>query len=77
MRRKSFRDMQCPIARSLERVGEWWSMLILRDALLGLTRFDQCQENPRHCAEQGTVLTFPFYGEHDGSLVSRVIAGRL
>ena len=45
MRHKSFDDMQCPIARSLERVGEWWSMLILRDALLGLTRFDQFQES--------------------------------
>src|SRR5262249_25883621 len=45
MHRKSFGDMQCPIARSLERVGEWWSMLILRDALLGLTRFDQFQES--------------------------------
>jgi len=45
MRHKSFDDMQCPIARSLERVGEWWSMLILRDALLGLTRFDQFQDS--------------------------------
>ena len=45
MRRKSFGNMQCPIARSLERVGEWWSMLILRDASLGLTRFDQFQES--------------------------------
>ena len=45
MRRKSFGDMQCPIARSLDRVGEWWSMLILRDAALGLTRFDQFQES--------------------------------
>ena len=45
MRRKNFGDMQCPIARSLERVGERWSMLILRDASLGLTRFDQFQES--------------------------------
>src|SRR5215831_3615119 len=45
MRHKSFGDMQCPIARSLERVGEWWSILILRDALHGLTRFDQFQES--------------------------------
>jgi DNA-binding HxlR family transcriptional regulator len=45
MRRKSFGNMQCPIARSLERVGEWWSILILRDASLGLTRFDQFQES--------------------------------
>jgi DNA-binding HxlR family transcriptional regulator len=45
MRRKSFGNMQCPIARSLERVGEWWSILILRDAFNGVTRFDQFQEN--------------------------------
>ena len=31
----------CPIARSLALVGDAWSMLILRDAHLGLTRFDQ------------------------------------
>jgi DNA-binding HxlR family transcriptional regulator len=37
--------MQCPVARSLERVGEWWSMLIIRDAFHGLTRFDQFQES--------------------------------
>jgi DNA-binding HxlR family transcriptional regulator len=42
---KSFGNMQCPIARSLERVGEWWSILILRDAFLGLTRFDQFQKS--------------------------------
>jgi len=44
MQRKSFGRMACPIARSLERVGEWWSILILRDALHGLTRFDQLQK---------------------------------
>jgi DNA-binding HxlR family transcriptional regulator len=37
--------MPCPIARSLERIGEWWSMLILRDALHGLTRFDQFRKS--------------------------------
>ena len=41
MQHKSFADMACPIARSLERVGEWWSMLILRDAFAGKTRFDE------------------------------------
>jgi len=43
MQRKSFGTMPCPIARSLERVGEWWSILILRDAFRGLNRFDQFQ----------------------------------
>jgi len=37
--------MACPIARSLERVGEWWSILIIRDALHGLTRFDEFQKS--------------------------------
>ena len=40
MKRKSFEGMQCPVARSLERVGEWWSMLIMRDAFYGIRRFD-------------------------------------
>jgi DNA-binding HxlR family transcriptional regulator len=43
MQRTSFEAMTCPIARSLERVGEWWSILILRDAFAGLTRFDEFQ----------------------------------
>jgi len=45
MRRTSFRKMHCPIARSLERVGEWWSILILRDALHGYRRFDEFRES--------------------------------
>ncbi len=45
MRRKSFQKMHCPIARSLERVGEWWSILILRDALHGYTRFEEFRES--------------------------------
>jgi DNA-binding HxlR family transcriptional regulator len=45
MRRTSFETLRCPIARSLERVGEWWSILILRDAFLGATRFEQFQKN--------------------------------
>jgi DNA-binding HxlR family transcriptional regulator len=45
MQRQSFRRMGCPVARSLEHVGEWWSILILRDALSGLTRFDEFQKS--------------------------------
>ncbi|MBE7201302.1 MAG: helix-turn-helix transcriptional regulator [Parafilimonas terrae] len=41
MQRTPFDQMPCPVARSLDRVGEWWSILILRDAFYGLTRFDQ------------------------------------
>ena len=45
MQRKSFSSMQCPIARGLEHVGEWWSILILRDAFRGLSRFDEFSES--------------------------------
>ena len=45
MKRTRFDDMPCPIARGLDRVGEWWSILILRDALAGLTRFDEFQKS--------------------------------
>lgn len=45
MQRTRFDTMVCPIARSLERVGEWWSILIMRDAFGGLTRFDQFQDS--------------------------------
>jgi DNA-binding HxlR family transcriptional regulator len=40
MRHTSLAAMPCPIARSLDRVGEWWSILILRDALRGTTKFE-------------------------------------
>ena len=45
MKHKGFDNMSCPVARSLERVGEWWSILILRDAFKGATRFDQFQKS--------------------------------
>jgi DNA-binding HxlR family transcriptional regulator len=45
MQRKSFADMDCPIARGLERVGEWWSILILRDAFRGMRRFEEFRQS--------------------------------
>jgi DNA-binding HxlR family transcriptional regulator len=35
----------CPIARAIDQVGEAWSILILRDALNGLRRFDEFEKN--------------------------------
>jgi DNA-binding HxlR family transcriptional regulator len=43
MEKTSFGDMNCSVAQCLEVVGEWWSLLILRDAFLGVTRFDHFQ----------------------------------
>jgi DNA-binding HxlR family transcriptional regulator len=41
--RKSLADQECSIARALDVVGEWWTLLILRDAFLGVRRFDEFQ----------------------------------
>ena len=41
MRRKSFENVDCPIARSLDVIGDWWSLLILRDAFAGRRRFGE------------------------------------
>ncbi len=38
-------DMPCSIARSLDVVGEWWSLLVLRDVFRGLRRFEQIQKD--------------------------------
>jgi DNA-binding HxlR family transcriptional regulator len=44
MQRASFREMHCSVAQCLEIVGEWWTPLIVRDALLGISRFDDFHE---------------------------------
>lgn len=41
MKRKSNEKSVCPVARSLDVVGEWWSLLIVRDAMLGVKRFSE------------------------------------
>jgi DNA-binding HxlR family transcriptional regulator len=45
MRRKTFARMNCSIARALELVGEWWTLLILREAFHGTRRFHDFQRN--------------------------------
>ena len=43
MQLTSLADWNCSIARTLDVVGEWWTLLILRDAFRGTTRFDDFQ----------------------------------
>jgi DNA-binding HxlR family transcriptional regulator len=45
VKRTSFEGAECPIARSLDVIGDWWSLLIIRDALLGMRRFGEFQRN--------------------------------
>jgi DNA-binding HxlR family transcriptional regulator len=43
VKRTSFAGDTCPIARSLDAIGDWWSLLILREALFGVRRFNEFQ----------------------------------
>lgn len=45
MRSKSFDGMTCSIAETLEAIGDRWAMLILRDLMLGLRRYDDLRRS--------------------------------
>jgi DNA-binding HxlR family transcriptional regulator len=45
MKKTSFANMRCSLARGLDRIGDWWSPLIIRDLFLGLQRFDELVED--------------------------------
>ena len=43
MLKRDYESQTCSVARSLEVVGERWSLLIVRSVLLGVRRFDDLQ----------------------------------
>lgn len=45
MGRKRFDEMSCSIAQTLNQVGDWWTLLIVRDALKGARRFSDFHES--------------------------------
>lgn len=40
---KSYDNLNCSVARTMEQIGERWTILILRDAFYGIRRFDDFQ----------------------------------
>ncbi|MET3911146.1 DNA-binding HxlR family transcriptional regulator [Bradyrhizobium sp. S3.3.6] len=44
MQRKSWASEECPMARSVDVIGDWGSLMILRQAFGGTTRFDDFQK---------------------------------
>jgi DNA-binding HxlR family transcriptional regulator len=44
MKRVRFAGDTCPIARSLDEIGDWWTLLIVRNALAGTRRFSEFQQ---------------------------------
>src|SRR5713101_7586384 len=45
MLKRDYEGQNCSVARALELVGERWTLLIIRDAFLGLRRFEEFQES--------------------------------
>jgi DNA-binding HxlR family transcriptional regulator len=45
VKRTSHKEATCPVARPLDAIGDWWSLLIIRDAFDGLRRFGEFQKN--------------------------------
>ncbi|OPG03089.1 transcriptional regulator [Microbispora sp. GKU 823] len=45
VRRTRFDDSDCPVARSVDAIGDWWSLLIVRDAFDGHRRFGEFQRS--------------------------------
>ena len=45
VKRKTLAAAECPVARALDVIGDWWSLLIVRDAFDGIRRFGEFQQN--------------------------------
>jgi len=45
VKRTSHKEARCPVARPLDAIGDWWSLLIVRDAFEGLRRFGEFQRS--------------------------------
>lgn len=70
-RRTSLEDSTCAIAQALDVVGDWWTLLIVRDAARGVHRFDELQrelgmsrkvltERLRLLVEAGVLTRVPY-----------------
>lgn len=68
MRRQSFAEMRCSIAQTLEIVGEWWTLLILRDLFAGISHFDALQE---HLGIARNILTVRLQTLLDHDVIER------
>ena len=76
MLNREYQGQNCSIARALELVGERWTLLIIRDAFLGLRRFDEFQESLgisrnvltdrlNRLVEEGILEAIPYGIRHD------------
>ena len=45
MTKRSYEQLECPVARSLSVLGDQWTLMIVRDALMGIRRFEGFQKS--------------------------------
>jgi DNA-binding HxlR family transcriptional regulator len=43
MKRTRFDDAPCPIARTTDLIGDWWTPVVMRESFFGCRRFEQFQ----------------------------------
>ncbi len=81
MRLHSLAGASCPIARSIVAVGDWWSLLIVREIFLGAHRFSQIQRNLglaknilsarlKKLVENGVLQVCPVTGAHQSYMLT-------
>ncbi len=69
MKHNKFDDLNCSIATALELIGEWWTILILREAFFGTRRFEDFQQ---HLGIARNILTARLRKLCDGGILQRV-----
>ena len=72
VRRTRFDAESCPVARSVDAVGDWWSLLIVRDAFDGSRRFGEFQ---RSLGVAKNILSSRLRGLVDNGILELVPAG--
>ena len=45
MKRTRLENTPCPAGRALDLIGDWWTLLIVRDAMRGISRFSEFQRS--------------------------------
>jgi DNA-binding HxlR family transcriptional regulator len=72
MSRKRFAEMNCGIAQALEALGDWWTLLIVRDAFFGVKRFSDFQAG---LGIAKNILSNRLQRLTDGGILERVDVG--
>ena len=70
MQRSSFSDMPCSVAKTLDIIGEWWTLLILRDVFYGVRRFEALRS---HLEISRKVLTSRLERLTDEEILKKIL----